>query len=428
MTSPQPFGLSDDEQVITLVADLGRVLIARKGEILRDMTDRLSGQIEPLDGSTDAHLLELLERSVEGNLDAIFYTFVNDVPFERMQPSTAAVEYAARLAQRDIPAHSLMRAYHMGQDDLMRHVFAVMQDVSHSPELKLNVLNHVSAIVYRYIDWIVQRVLEAYERERERWLSTVGDLRATAIHKVLAGEPVSDAQFASQTGYSLAQQHIGAFIRHTSRRDQSDELSEVKRLVAELCRGGLDGLVMAVDRTSAWAWLPRSGDGSPVDMRVVRAVASRFPDCEIALGAAGQGIEGFRRSHQQALAVQPLLHGRSGVDSRALAYSEPGVAVVSVLARDREATTQWVRDVLGALAVDDPACMELRRTLRVYLQEGESYARAAELLHLHRNSVKYRVTKALAERPEALAEGKTDLAVALQVCLHLGPTVLTPKP
>ena len=50
-----------------------------------------------------------------------------------------------------------------------------------------------------------------------------------------------------------------------------------------------------------------------------------------------------------------------------------------------------------------------------------------QLLHLHRNSVKYRVTKALAERPEALAEGKTDLAVALQVCLHLGPTVLTPK-
>lgn len=413
--------------MVARVADLGRALLERKDEILREMTDRLSGQIEPLDGRTDAHLHELLERSVEGNLDAICYTLISDLPFERIQPPTAAFVYAARLAQRDIPAHSLMRAYHMGQDDLMRHIFAIMQDVDQSPELKLNVLNHASAVVYRYIDWIVQRVLEEYEREREAWLSTVGDLRATAIHNVLAGDPVSEAQFASQTGYSLAQQHIGAFVRCVRPQSSGDELSVVKRLVKELCRGERDGLVLAVDRSSAWAWLPRGSVGSPVDMPELRAIASRFADCEIALGAAGHGIEGFRRTHQQALAVQPLLSGLSGTDSRAIAYSEPGVAVVSVLARDREATAQWVRDVLGALAADDPVCKELRRTLRVYLQEGESYARAAEVLHLHRNSVKYRVTKALAERPAALAEGKIDLAVALQVCHRLGAAVLSPK-
>lgn len=419
--------LSHDAEVTGHVPGIGRVLRRQEGEIYREITHLLGRQIDLLESAPDSYLYELLEASVAGNIDAILYMLEQDVPLARVQPPTAAIDYAIRLAQRGVPPHSLMRAYHMGQDDLMRHVFAAAQQIDISPELKFRLVDHVSALIYRYIDWMVQRALEAYEVERQRWLNAAGNLRASAVHGLLAGENVSESRFAAQTGYSLAQQHVGCHVRYAATSDHGDELMTVERMVAQLCEGRPTPLVVAIDRASAWVWLPRGRDDSPVDVDRARQVATRFPECEIAFGAAAYGIEGFRRTHDQATATSALLRSGGSVENRVVAYSEPGVAVVSVLARDLAITRDWVRDVLGPLAVDDPATEELRHTLRIYLLEGQSYAKAAERLHLHRNSVKYRIGKALGDRPQALGEARIDLAVALQACFYLGNAALQPR-
>jgi DNA-binding PucR family transcriptional regulator len=115
-----------------------------------------------------------------------------------------------------------------------------------------------------------------------------------------------------------------------------------------------------------------------------------------------------------------------GVDGApvAVSFGDQGVAVVSLLAGDIESTRLWVQELLGPLAVDRPGAEALRETLRVFFATGESYARTAELLSLHRNTVKYRVAKAFGERGEGREADRMDLAVALQVCRFLGPAVL----
>ncbi len=81
-------------------------------------------------------------------------------------------------------------------------------------------------------------------------------------------------------------------------------------------------------------------------------------------------------------------------------FADRGVAIASLLAQDLPATTAWVREVLGGLADDSPTAATLRETLSVYYATRESHLHTATRLNLHRNTVKYRVGKALARYPD----------------------------
>jgi DNA-binding PucR family transcriptional regulator len=82
--------------------------------------------------------------------------------------------------------------------------------------------------------------------------------------------------------------------------------------------------------------------------------------------------------------------------------------------------------VLGELAVDDDAHARMRETLWAYMSSGSSLATAAAEMHLHKNTIQYRVRKAEEARGRPLADGRLDVEVALLACRLLGSTVLRP--
>ena len=88
----------------------------------------------------------------------------------------------------------------------------------------------------------------------------------------------------------------------------------------------------------------------------------------------------------------------------------------------------WVRRVLGDLAEDDEGTARLRQTVRALLSCGGSYTAAAALLHVHKNTVHYRVQRAEELRGLPIAEGRLDVEVALLACELLGPRVLSAGP
>jgi DNA-binding PucR family transcriptional regulator len=137
------------------------------------------------------------------------------------------------------------------------------------------------------------------------------------------------------------------------------------------------------------------------------------------------GEAGFRRSHEQAQQARSVaLMAGDGVPA-AVSVGDEGIAIVSLLARDLAATRAWVAEVLGPLAVDDENNAALRETMRTFLLTGDSYTRTAELLVLHRNTVKYRVNKVVDERGGSIDADRLDVALALQTCHLLGASVLT---
>lgn len=92
---------------------------------------------------------------------------------------------------------------------------------------------------------------------------------------------------------------------------------------------------------------------------------------------------------------------------------------------DLDEARVWVHEVLGPLASPGAGDERLRETLRVFLRAGSSFKASAGELHLHFNSVKYRVARAVERRGRPIADDRLDVEVALLLCHWYGAAVLT---
>ncbi|GAC00988.1 putative CdaR family transcriptional regulator [Gordonia namibiensis NBRC 108229] len=403
-------------ELLEHAALVAKMLRESEPEIVAELSSMMTG-IDQLD--TDPKLVELLEASVHGNVSTIIHVLANDIPIEHLQPATAAVEYALRLAQRDVPSNSLVRAYHLGQNNVMHRCYRLVEELDLDAEASMALTRHISDVVFGYIDWITLYVFEAYEDERRRWLGVEGNVQSAAIHTFLDSLDADDRDFESETGYRLDRRHLALIV--WSADDDPRELGVLTRGARDLAvqiGGGGDPIVTAIDRSTVWAWIPLGIRGGDENL----AQASVPPGVRVAWGLPASGARGFRRTHEQARAAYSVATTPGSSAGQVVGFGDRGVAVVSLLARELDSTRAWVHEVLGGLAEDTPNAAMLRETLSVYFATKESHLHTAERLNLHRNTVKYRVGKALAEVPRD--RDRLDLALALKVCEFLGPTVL----
>jgi DNA-binding PucR family transcriptional regulator len=114
----------------------------------------------------------------------------------------------------------------------------------------------------------------------------------------------------------------------------------------------------------------------------------------------------------------------SGDARRVTSYSDSGVQAAALLAADLKATRSLVAGALGGLAEDNESVERLRETLLDFLNEDGRYQNTAERIHVHRNTVRYRVAKALEIRGRPLDDDRFNLQLALVACRWLGRTVL----
>jgi DNA-binding PucR family transcriptional regulator len=94
------------------------------------------------------------------------------------------------------------------------------------------------------------------------------------------------------------------------------------------------------------------------------------------------------------------------------------------MGRASEECRQWVQEVLGPLSSNTDSDEPLRETLRVFLRGGASYKSASDLLHLHSNSIKHRVQRAIERRGRPIGDDRLEVEIALLVCQWFGGAVL----
>jgi DNA-binding PucR family transcriptional regulator len=105
-------------------------------------------------------------------------------------------------------------------------------------------------------------------------------------------------------------------------------------------------------------------------------------------------------------------------------YGDPGVVVAAQFGADLDQARAWVGDVLGPLASATDSDERMRETLREFLHSGSSFKATADRLHLHVNSVKYRVQRALERRGRPITDDRLDVEVALLLCHWFDTAVL----
>jgi DNA-binding PucR family transcriptional regulator len=205
-----------------------------------------------------------------------------------------------------------------------------------------------------------------------------------------------------------------------------NEFVRLERFLDELAEHMDAGsaLFVAADRVSGWGWIPLGpNDTDPVE-RVRRFVANHVEAPYVALGEALPGVDGFRRSHRQAQNAHRVALAAASSTPRVIAFSDQGLPAAALMGTDISEARAWVGEVLGPLATDSDNDAMLRETLALFLRERGSYKAAAEQLHLHVNSVKYRIQRAIQRRGRPIGDDRLDVELALLVCEWFGAVVL----
>lgn len=420
-------GDHDAEVAQTASAVVGR-LEARLGEITRSIQKTLVDNIAEL--NEDPQLTELLRDTVAGNVDTFFSAIRHRIPIRQVEPPTAALEYARRLAQRDISADALIRAYRLGHRAALEVVLGEIRATKLNPVVSLDVFDRMSSVSFEYIDWISQRVVETYQGERERWVQNRNTLRALQVREILAGGDIDLDAMTIALRYPLRRIHVAVVVWWDD-ADRDADLDSLERFVRGLAEsaGAPDApLFISVDGVTGWGWIPFASipPGPEVDaVEAIRVSAERSVEGpNVTVGGPLPGVAGFRNSHRQAQLARDVLISANPAGRRVATAADAGLLMAALLGDHVADAAAWVGDVLGPLATDSENDGRLRETLRAFLRTGSSYKAAGDELHLHVNSVRYRVQRAIDRRGRPIERDRLDVEVALVLCEHFGAAVL----
>jgi len=399
-------------------------LESRIAELATDIRDLIQRDIPILGG--DPALISLLGASVEENVVTVVHMLRHGIVTAHVEAPTAALEYARRLAQRDVPATALIRAYRVGQARFLRHCIDELLDQTPGDHVEGAGTQWMVEHVSDTLDRVVEQVVAAYESARERWVRNRSAVVTMRVKSVLAGANVDLVAAETTLGYRLLQRHLGVVLwvdsTASADRDPLERLGRVASALAVAAGSPRVPLFVPCDETSAWAWLAITPGAMLRRGEPQAVIAEREPAVSIALGEPASGVEGFRRTHQQALRAQSVALA-AGPHHVPVTYFID-VAPVAMMCADIESVREWVKETLGALAIDSERNARLRETARVFLRTGGSYTSTADQLFLHRNTARYRVQKAEELRGRPFREGRLDVELALLACHWLGSAVL----
>jgi DNA-binding PucR family transcriptional regulator len=365
--------------------------------------------------------------SVAENITTVVHALRYGMDVSVIEPPTSAIEYARRLAQRDVDAADLVRAYRIGQARFTRLFMEELHVQTGADAIDGATTMRALEQVSEYVDQVVGRLLPVYEQERTGWLQHRSALLGSGVRSILDGDPIDVDRLQRTLGYRLRQHHLGLVLwvdAHLTELDPLRVLGELAEASAHAV-GSLDGpLFIACDDTTAWAWLALGSGGPPALAELAAVVAKAPAPASMAAGAPGHGVDGFRRTHRQALSAHAVALTAGAGRMRLTPFSE--VAPIALMCADLDSLRAWVAETLGPLAVTSERNDGLRETARVFLHSGGSFTATADQLFLHRNTVQYRIRQAEELRGRPFADGRLDVELALLACHWLGSAVLQP--
>ncbi|MGC5023770.1 helix-turn-helix domain-containing protein [Tsukamurella sp. DT100] len=390
---------------------IARLLSAASRRAVSDaMTERIAADLPDL--RADDAILGALAASVEANVENVTHAIVLDVPVERVEVPLAALEYPRRVAQRGMAATSLVRAYYLGQQTMIALIGdAVDAEAGVEQDLREAAMRWLVGWSFDYNDVVTRRVLDEYETERAAWVDARSGARTVRVLEVLDGEVPSVAAASASIRYPLRATHIGMVVWYAEGVDEVERIERFLRELGAAAGAAAPPLTVAVDRLTAWAWLPVA-DGEAA-IGAARAYAAADPEApRVVFGPPREGLEGFRATNRAAREVRRVA---DATDARLLVATDPGVGLAALVAHDVAAARAWADGVLGELTGVSAADERLRSTLEIFLRTGGSFKATAEQQLLHANSVKYRVRRAVARRGREIGDDRLDVEVALAV-------------
>ena len=411
-----------DPSVRALVMRVAAVAGKHADEIVSLLVDEAVNEVEEI--KADQRLLELATAGAQAAVVTNLQMLEHDLDVSSMEVPGAVVEYARVVAQRGFPFDLLERGTRVTRNVMLRWCLERLGELGDDPVVVARSAVDLMTRLTTWTDDLYRQVLHHYEIARETWLRERTAARTALIEAILAGRSVDVGDVERAFYYRLNQLHVGviAWIDRSTSEDRLARLESAVSVLAKRCGAQSRPLFEPRDERTAWAWLPLGADAG-VDLFEIASTFDGGDDSvTMAIGAMHEGAEGFVRTHRQATRAAMVARA-SQVPNLRVVFSE-SAGSVALMCSDLALASEWVRDVLGPLAVDDPPMAQYRETLRTFLASGGSYATTAVILTMHKNSVMYRLRKIEQLLGRSVRERRLDVENALALCEWLGSAVM----
>jgi DNA-binding PucR family transcriptional regulator len=317
--------------------------------------------------------------------------------------SALQLDVARDLVRRGLDKAAL-DGYRTGQSAALHHWIQIGFEVTQDPVELQEFLTVSVASVGAFIDATMAALAEHMDAERDELTRGSQAERRDMVSLILAGAPVPRTRAEALLAHRLDGDHTASLVWTP---DYDSDLGMLERAAEALMRasGARQRLTVVAGATTLWVWLPAAVLPDPGELG---EALSRTPEVRIAIGTPANGIEGFRRSHQDAVEARRLV-ARLGTPTRVITFED--VRLVSLLTQDPVRAQEFVNQVLGDLAAAPP---ELHETVRTYLRLMGNATATASALFTHRNTVIRRITTAERLLPRPLHQDPLSVAAALE--------------
>jgi DNA-binding PucR family transcriptional regulator len=299
---------------------------------------------------------------------------------------------------------SVLQAWRAGQNMAWRGwmtvAFALTDDAHELAEL----LDYSARSIFGFVDATTALISAQMRSERDQLTRSTQAERLETVTLIINGAPIRRALAETRLGYRLDRSHLAAIVWSNQPQPNVAVLDETVEALATAVAARRP-LAVTASVGTLWVWV---ASAQRPDLAPVDGVLARHPDLFVALGSPASGIDGFRRSHLEALATQRLL---MRAEHTRLARWE-SIELVALVSHDEPRAREFVQHTLGALAGADS---ELRETVRIYLREQSNAPRTATRLFTHRNTVLSRIARAERLLPKPLSQNNIEVAVALEL-------------
>ncbi len=318
-------------------------------------------------------------------------------------PDSLAI--ARDLIRRGLDESALLDAYRIGHNVSWQQWMQIAFDLTSDPVEQRELLAVSARSITTFIDATIAGIHRQLRIERDELTRGTHAERREIVALILHGAAITAQHAESRLGYHLGHSHTAAVIWG----DESDtDLADLDR-AAETLMDTVDGprpLTVLASAATRWVWLP--GDTGP-DLARASAAIGELPGVRIAVGPTAVGIEGFRRSHLDAITTQRMM-ARLGAAQRVASFAD--VELAALVTADPEPAQRFINHTLGEFAAADS---ELQRTVLTFIHEQCNTSRAATRLFTHRNTLLNRLTRANELLPQPLEHASVNIAVALEV-------------
>ncbi|MGW0453238.1 MULTISPECIES: PucR family transcriptional regulator [Gordonia] len=294
---------------------------------------------------------------------------------------------------------SALDAFRTAQSVAWRLWMQVCFTLTDDPQQLRELLDITLVSISTYIDDTVEATSNRMRSERRELTRGTHAQRREAVALLLEGAPIPIDRAETQLGYRLLGPHTALVLWSTHPEQAANLESAADTLAASA--GCANRLTVVASAASLWMWLPTD------EAHIARVSPS--PLIDVAVGRTGNGVDGFRNSHFQALATQRIVAQLGG--SHGFVRCDD-VRLVSLLMSSAEDTAAFVDDTLGEFAHAEAALLD---TVRTWISLQCNTSRTAEALYTHRNTVIRRLARADDLLPRPLDESLLDVGVALEV-------------